>query len=1048
MKTFSKRALLRASAAPAILSASLIATAAFAQDAPQTAEADAGDTIIVTGSLIRNPNLERSTPVTATTSDQIELKQNNTAEDILREIPGIVPSIGSAVNNGNGGASFVNLRGLGSNRNIVLLDGDRLVPAELNGRFDLNNVPVALIERVDVLTGGASTTYGADAISGVVNFVTKSDFAGFEGTISNQLTEEGDGNYFRADVTMGANFDDGKGNVVFSIGYQQSDPVYQGGRSYARDQVDSYSGGIGGSGTSTPSRFSGVSTTGLDAITSGCGVGSANPGIACVSNVQGTRQLTADGAGFRGSSAFDSFNFNPYNVFQTPFERFNMFGAGRYEISDAVEAYTRGIFSKNTVKTIIAPSGAFGIGVNVPLSNPFLTAAQRNAFCAFDVNPGVGYTARFSQAECDAAAVATNPNDANYREIGTGGFVASDINGDGTIAEGEGYNPNPQTTLFRRATELGPRISEFTTTFFDYKLGFRGGITDSISWDVSGAYGQSEQTQTQKGYWLNSRVRQALQATSTTECLDTSNGCVPLNIFGPDGSITSAMNGFLNANSQVVTKTSLAQANATVSGDFGWSIPWASDAVAFAIGGEYRKYTASQESDLLSQSGDLGGAGGAAPNVDGGYDVYEAFGELVLPLVQDKPFFQDLTLETGIRYSSYTVNAPTKPTYKTTTWKAGGSWTPVEGFKIRGNYAHAVRAPNIAELFTPQNTLLTNLGTDPCSGAAPVSNANLAAVCLAQGAPASSIGSITNDESGQVNYTGGGNLNLKPEKSNSWTIGAVFQPSGLRGFSATIDYYNIKITDAITSPTPGDAIAACFDNITASSATDPACTAIRRNPISGTLYGEALTTPGLSLVTSNLGKLSTDGVDFSLNYQKDIGFANLGLSLTGNWTNSSKFQATSVSLNRECVGYYSVNCASIQPKWQFSQRTTLGFETFDISLLWRYIDTVKFEPQQLADDLAAAVDAGCTDPTGADPDGCMVDPEFRKIKAEHYFDLTGRFHVSDEITITLTAQNVLNNKPKVVGNTVGSTSYNSGNVYPSTYDALGRRYAIAAKFRF
>lgn len=158
VKTFSKRALLRASAAPAILGASLIATAAFAQEAPQGAEAEATDTIVVTGSLIKNPNLERSTPVTATTSDQIELKQNNTAEEILREIPGVVPSIGSAVNNGNGGASLVDLRGLGSFRNIVLIDGSRLAPSGLAGQFDLNNIPLALVERVEVLTGGASTT--------------------------------------------------------------------------------------------------------------------------------------------------------------------------------------------------------------------------------------------------------------------------------------------------------------------------------------------------------------------------------------------------------------------------------------------------------------------------------------------------------------------------------------------------------------------------------------------------------------------------------------------------------------------------------------------------------------------------------------------------------------------------------------------------------------------------------------------------------------------------------------------------------------------------
>ncbi|MFC3443106.1 TonB-dependent receptor domain-containing protein [Sphingobium rhizovicinum] len=1005
MKTFSKRALLRASAAPAILSASLIATAAFAQEAPQAADAPAeGDTIIVTGSLIKNPNLQ-SNPVLTTTADQIELKQNNTAEDILREIPGIVPSIGSAVNNGNGGASFVNLRGLGSNRNLVLLDGDRLVPAELNGRFDLNNVPVALVERVDVLTGGASTTYGADAISGVVNFVTKSDFSGLEANISNQITEQGDGNYFRADVTMGANFDDGRGNVVFAVGYQQSDPVYQGGRNFSVDNIDSYSGAIGGSGTATPSRFS------LGAL--------------------GTRQVTADGTAFRSTGAFDAFNFNPYNIFQTPFERFNMFGSAKYEVSDAVEVYSRGIFSKNTVETIIAPSGSFGLSVQVPVSNPYLSAAQRAAFCANnDFNPNLSGIQSLTTAECAAAATATSTSDPNYRQF--------------------------TTTFSRRATELGPRVSEFTTTFFDYKVGARGGITDSISWDVSGAYGESENIQTQQGYWLNSRVRQALLATSTDACLTTTNNCVPLNAFGADGSITSAMNAFLTANSQVTTKTSLAQAKGLISGDFGWTAPWASDAVAFALGAEYRKYTASQESDLLSQSGDLGGAGGAAPNIEGGYDVYEAYGELVLPIVQDKPFFEELTIQGGARYSKYSIDAAGSPGYKTWTWNAGGTWSPVRAIKFRGNYARAVRAPNIAELFAPNNTGLTNLAIDPCAGSAPLTNANLAAVCTAQGG-GEYLGLIENDPAGQVNYTSGGNLALSPEKSNSWKIGAVFQPDFLPGFSATVDYYNIKVTGAITTPTPGDGISACFDNLSASSASNPACTIIRRNPATGNLFGESLTTPGLFLGLSNLGTLKTDGVDFTLNYDRDIGFAKLSLSLNGNWTGSSKFQASPSSLNRECTGYYSVNCASIQPEWQFSQRTTLAFKDFDISLLWRYINGVSYEPAALADDLAAALaanegldidDQPCPNPTGADEGGCMVDPEFRKIPAEHYFDLSGRFHVTDNITLTLTAQNMFNNKPKVVGSTIGSTAYNSGNVYPSTYDALGRRYAAAIKFRF
>ena len=709
-------------------------------------------------------------------------------------------------------------------------------------------------------------------------------------------------------------------------------------------------------------------------------------------------------------AAFDAYNFNPFNIFQTPFERFNMYGAGRYEVSDAVEVYSRGIFSKNTVSTIIAPSGAFGISVVVPLSNPYLTAAQRNAFCAFDTNPGVGYTPRFTQAQCDAAATAQP-----------------------TLADGTA-NPNYRTVttaLSRRATELGPRISDFVTTFFDYRIGARGGITDTIDWDVSGSYGESENIQTQKGYWLNSRVRQALLATNPNTCLTDTNGCVPLNVFGPDGSITAAQNAFLTANSTVATKTSLAQVKGVINGDFGVASPWAGDAVAFAVGGEYRKYQASQESDLLSQSGDLGGAGGAAPNISGGYDVYEAYGELILPLVQDKPLFQDLTVEAGIRYSDYSVFAPGTSGYNTTTWKVAGNWTPVDGFKIRGNYSRAVRAPNIAELFAPVNTTLTNLAADPCAGTAPVTNANLRAVCLAQGATAAQIGSIINDPAGQVNSTGGGNLALGPEKSNSWGVGVTLQPSALPGFNLTVDYYNIKITGAITTPTPDDVIAACFGNITAASASDPACTTIRRDPSTGGLYGEAAVAPGLPQTFSNLGRLATDGIDVQLNYSKDFGAATWSLSAIGNWTNKSTFQATPTSVNRDCVGLYSVNCASIQPEFSWSVRNTLAFKSFDVSLLWRYIDGVKYED---GDAFVGTLD------------GKEVD--FNSIPAEHYFDLTGRFHASDELTFTLTVQNLLDNQPKVVGNSIGSTSYNSGNVYPSTYDALGRRYTVAAKLRF
>jgi iron complex outermembrane receptor protein len=1039
---------LKLGAAPLVLSVALVSAPAYAQDAAEETAA-AQSEIVVTGSLIRNPNLEQSTPVNVTTSDTIELKQSNVAEEVLREMPGVVPNMGSAVNNGNTGGSYVDLRGLGSTRNIVLLNGNRVAPSDVNGRVDLNNIPLALIERVDALTGAAVTTYGADAITGVVNFITKRDFAGLEVTASNQITEQGDGNVFRVDASIGANFDDGRGNAVLSIGYQSADAVYQGARGFSDNTLDSYSDTFLGSGTSVPSRITGTRPLNAD--------GTVNTDLATANG--GLRQINAAG---QAVGTFATYNFNPFNIFQTPFERYNIYAQANYEVSDSIEVYTRGMFSKNKVSTIIAPSGSFGGSVPINLNNPFLSATLRNQICAFDVDPRAGvYQRRFSQQECDTAATSAFGT-AGYRQTGTGIFVSADVNGDGVTDPDEGYNSNPAIALNRRTPEVGPRISDYQTTFFDYRVGLRGGITDTLDWNIEGAYGESENIQTIKGYTLQSRFRQGTLVEGTLAnpvCQDPSNGCVPVNIFGPEGSITPAAADFLQENSSTTNRTSLAQVRAIISGDLGFASPGAVQPIGFALGGEYRRYTAEQASDLLAKTpGELGGAGGAAPDIDGEYDVYEAYAEIVAPLIEDKPFFESLTLEAGIRYSDYSIKGGAG--YDTWTWKAGGSWEPGAGVKIRGNYSRAVRAPNIGELFTPLSVALTNLGIDPCAGAAPTTNANLRAICLAQGAPAGTIGSITNPTAAQANINQGGSLTLQPEKANTWTIGAVFQPDFLPRFNLSVDYYNIKIDNVIGAPLPGDIIAACFGNVTAASAADPACTSIRRNPLTGGLDGDAATTPGLFGQTNNNGRLFTDGIDLLMNWSTDLGFASLDWSFVGNWTHSSKFKSdvnVATSLNRECVGYYSVNCSftgSIQPEYQFSNRFTLGFDKVDLSLLWRWQDSVSFEPAQLQADIDAAIAAGtspttgCPDPTGTDPNGCVVDPKFRKIKAANYFDLTGRFSVSDNLTVTMTVQNLLDKKPPIVGNTIGSTTYNSGNTFPSTYDALGRRYAVSAKLKF
>lgn len=975
---------LKLGVAPLVLSIALVSAPAFAQEAADEGATDNSE-IVVTGSLVRNPNLTTSSPVNVTSADEIQLRQSNVAEDILRDVPGVAANVGSSVNNGNGGASFVDLRGLGPNRNIVLLDSQRIVPANLNGNVDLNNIPLALVERVDVLTGGASTTYGADAVSGVVNFITKRDFAGVDLSVGQQLTERGDGNIFRADLTIGANFDDGRGNAVLSIGYQQADPVYFGGERPLSDlTVDSFDGsGSGASGTASPSRFS-------------------------INNV-GQRQIDAAG---NLVPQFALFNFNPYNIFQTPFERYNMFTSARYEVSDSVEVFARGLFSQNTVKTIIAPSGAFSSPVFIPLSNPYMTAGARNTFCANnDFNQTLAGIQTLNDVQCAAAATATDPNDPNYQEV--------------------------STNLGRRLVEAGGRISSYKTQIFDFMAGVRGSITDTLRYEVSGNYGQSENTQTILNYASIPRLQQALRSTNTTTCLDPSGGCVPVNVFGQSGSISPEQVNFLLVPATSGNRASLAQVRGLISGEL-FSVAEDAEPVSFAVGGEYRKYTAEVFADQLAQDpGALGGAGGATVPVKGGYDVREVFAEVVAPL------FAGLTLEAGARYSDYKVDAPGNPTYDTWTWKGGLTWEPIDSLKLRGNYQRAVRAPNIGELFTPNAVGLVNLKNDPCqsAGTSILATSLLGQVCAAQGAPVNGAGFISAFDppsAGQINGSFSYSTNNKPEKADTWTVGAIFQPEFVPNFTLSVDYYNIIINNALTTPTVGDILSKCFATLTATSATSLACTSIQRDPATGGLDGDASTTPGVPQPLTNSGRLATDGIDVSASWKTDLtDDIALSLSFAGNYTLHSKFRAEAGGLNRECVGYYSINCTSvgsILPKFSFNQRTTVSFGDVDVSLLWRHISGTKQEPFD-----ADESNFGSNGPAF---------PAFQKIKAFNWFDLTTRAAVTDNFELTLTVMNLLDKDPPTVGSNIGSTTFNSGNTYPSTYDAIGRRYAVGARLKF
>jgi len=972
---------LRLSAGSFAVGLALAATPAFAQDTEvsteDSAEALGENAIVVTGSRISNPNLELSSPVAAVTADDIDLRQANVAEEILREIPGVVPSIGAQVNNGNGGSTFLNLRGIGANRNIVLLNGTRVIPAGLAGITNVDVIPLALIERTDVLTGGAGAAYGADAIGGVVNFITKNNFEGVELSVTQALTERGDGETFRADFTLGGNFDDGRGNATLSLGYTNRDQVLQGDRDFSVFNISSITGNAGGSSTAAPTRLS-------------------LPGL-------GFQQVTDDGSTLVD---FDRpFNFNPFNLFQLPLEQFRIFGTANYEITDGIEMYGEGLFVQSTNTTAIAPSGSFGVNAPLPLNNPFLNDNIRNIICGAQ---GI------AQADCDAAgATPFGPN----------------------LADGS-VNPDflaPVTNVARRFVELGPRLNERETRLFQVKAGIRGDITDSIEFDVFGAYGESDLRSRQSGNGTRTRLDQSLFSVDPNQCIDPTGGCVPIDLFGPVGSITQEVGAFLDVGNFASTATTLGQLQGFVSGDL-FTVPSADQPVNFVVGAEYREYTAFTASDQLTQTpGEVLGNGAAAPNQGGSFDVSELFGELVIPIVSGVSFAEQINLELGGRVSDYST---TGTEY---TWKAGGSWTITDGFTIRGNYQQVTRAPNIGELFQPQITGLDNSSEDPCQGTNPVGDAALQAVCLAQGAPANSIGFIIPDPAGQINVTTGGNPNLAAEDAETYTIGFIFEPAAIPGLAITADYYNISITDAITNPTVGDVFASCFGqgfsgaggapNLPAGAAGSAACNGIIRNPFTGNLFGDVAITPGLPQVLTNQGEIATDGIDVSLNYSRDFGAVGWNLSVLGNWTNSSTFNANANdpnSLNRECVGFFSTNCGSIQPEFSFTTRNTISVDRFDISLLWRYIDAVEIEPEVAGNFL----------------------PEFESIGSENYFDLTVRANATENLDITLAVINLFDNDPTVVGSDVGTTAFNSGNVFPSTYDPLGRRFSITARLNF
>lgn len=959
MTKTSKYALLRASVAPAILGVAMLSMPAFGQEAPATgpqAPEAQGQAIIVTGSRIARPDLEASSPVAVVSAEDIKETNAVTVEQILATNPQFASGFGQSSNNPGDGSATVNLRALEENRTLVLIDGKRAPSYDTSGAVDVNSIPAVLIERVDVLTGGASAVYGSDAIAGVVNFILNDQFEGVTAEGSSQITGDGDGAIYNASLTAGLKLGD-RGNLVVSGGWSKREGVFFGARPRLAVALDSFDlVSSGGSSNTVPTAFD-VPGAGRLQVTPGGGL----------------------------SDDVQLYNFNPVNYAQSPFERWNLMALGRYELTDNIELYGRAMYSDVKVQLQLAPTATAGFLFNIDPSNPFLSDAQRAAFFDTAANPGL--------------------------QINDGSGVGDDPTARaGTSVIG----------IRRRMIETGGRIEDFHTKNMQFLGGFRGDLGD-LNWDVSAQYGQSKKHSVLRNDLSFTALQQALDVVAgpggAPACFDPSNGCVPLNVFGFE-TVTQDALAFVLRDAIEDTKISQFIVGANIGGDIGFlQSPLATAPAAFSVGGEYRKEKGRTAVDPLYASGDLIFYG-QGQNISGSYDVKEIYAELKAPLIQDRPFFNSLGIEAGIRFSDYSTVG------SVWTYKLGGDWAPMEGVRFRGIYQRAVRAPNIYELFSPVVAGTGGLTADPCAGTV---TPQVQAVCIAQGAPAAAFGPggvsiIPQPISGQINIFTGGNPDLSEEKSDTWTAGVVVSPPQLPGFSASVDYFNIKIKGAISDTPPSITIAQCFNNPDPTSAV---CQSIVRNPVDGSLSGPTFV--GVPSTLGNVGSIKTDGVDIVLSYRggEKEGF-HYSLGFAGTWTRNYKFQADVTSPAEQCAGFFGPVCdLEPMPKWKHVAEVNLAWNNINLMTRWRFIGKIKAD----------------SDISG--PEGIVL----QTIKPFNYFDSTLSVDLDDRFTLRFGVLNLFDKEPPLVGDTTGATA-TGGGTFPNTYDVLGRSFFAGATIHF
>jgi outer membrane receptor protein involved in Fe transport len=969
----------------------LSATQASAQTAPAPAGSGTEvSEIVVTGSRIPAPNLTSASPITVVGQQDVKLQGVSRTEDLLNSLPQVTSGQASGVSNGATGTATVNLRGIGSSRTLVLIDGRRVMPGDpALPVTDLNFIPSPLIERVDVLSGGASAVYGSDAIAGVVNFIMMKNFEGVrldaqvgeyqhnndDSFIQGLNRAKGfsppngsvwDGRQTQIYAIAGVNSSDGKGNATVYAGYRSVQAVLQATRDYSFCALQERA-------PPTNIRCNGSGTTAMAHFFSNDLAAQSLP-----------YEFTVDSAGPGNTlkSGADVFNFAPFNYYQRPDEQWSAGAFAHYEVNPHLDAYTQVMFMDDHTVAQIAPSGIFGQTFNIACNNPLLSADEVSKLCTA---AGLGPT--------DTASLA----------------------------------------VLRRGVEAGNRQADLRHTDYRLVIGAKGDINDDWSYDVYGQIGRAVFAQEYLNDWSLRRTANALNVTTAADgsivCADPEaikEGCVPLNIFKVGG-ITPEATKYVSTPGFQQGSTTEMVVDASVTGRLGFlKSPWATDPVGVAGGAEYRRENLDLRTDAEFESGDLAGQGGPTHSVSGTYDVYELFGEARIPLAQDMPYAKDLSLDVGYRFSDYSSVGTTD------TYKVEGDWKPIDDIRFRASYERAVRAPNVVELFTPQGIVL-GLSGDPCAGPSPTATQ---AECANTGLTAQQYGHIPANPAQQYNSLNGGNPNLAPEKADTYTAGVVLTPSMVPGFTFSADYFNIKVNDFIQFLDPNLTLASCLQ-------ANNLCSLVHRNPLNGSLWlgtPSQLSTEGyVSATNVNIGFLQTKGWDFQATYRTDLdrfGLSNAGglnFNFVGTYTQNlitdpgiPTTDANGKTVTQfDCAGLYGTStCATPTPKWRHRLRVgwTTPWTGLDLSLTWRYVGSVK--------------DAH----TSSNP--FLSGPTFsfdRELDAVNYFDLAAQYRLKDRYTFRVGVNNIADTEPRLVGSVAGgNASVFNGNTYPGVYDALGR----------